>query len=416
MRTRFASRHLLSISVAAALLAGCGSQSAQGGLQPSVGALRNATSSSYKVLYRFTQDMNAEEGHPAAGLTNVSRTLYGTTFGGTIFSISTTGVYKTLDHLDGIPDARLLSLKGTLYGTTEYGGSSRCGGTGCGIVFTVTTAGVENTLYRFAGGSDGSRPTGGLIDVNGTLYGTTRKGGGSLCALGSSYVGCGTVFSISTSGKEKVLYRFDSRHKDGLDPDSSLLDVNGTLYGATYDGGSGDFGTVFTISTSGKEKVLYSFKGKPDGAAPGGPLISVNGTLYGTTFYGGQDGYGTVYSISTSGNERVLYSFTGGSSDGDSPGGGLLNVNGMLYGTTYVGGSGLKCHDSSSHETGCGTLFSITIAGVESALHSFSGGEDGSHPNGGVVDVNGTLYGTTFSGGKTNPHRRGGGTVYTYPL
>ena len=34
-------------------------------------------------------------------------------------------------------------------------------------------------LYSFSGGSDGKNPESGLIDVNGTLYGTTPFGGGS---------------------------------------------------------------------------------------------------------------------------------------------------------------------------------------------------------------------------------------------
>src|SRR5579863_2902099 len=68
----------------------------------------------------------------------------------------------------------LLNVGGTLYGTTEDGGSSNAG-----AVFTITTTGEEKTLYRFtAGGANGSDPEGGLIDVNGTLYGTTSSGGG----------------------------------------------------------------------------------------------------------------------------------------------------------------------------------------------------------------------------------------------
>jgi len=48
---------------------------------------------------------------------------------------------------------------------------------------------MENIVYSFAGGSDGATPTAGLINVSGTLYGTTGDGGGS-----NNY---GTVFSIA---------------------------------------------------------------------------------------------------------------------------------------------------------------------------------------------------------------------------
>lgn len=53
--------------------------------------------------------------------------------------------------------------------------------------------------------------------------------------------------------------------------------------------------------------------------------MNINGTLYGTTFQGGSHDEGTVYSVSTSGSERVLHSF-GGRLDGAYPLAGLLNV------------------------------------------------------------------------------------------
>jgi uncharacterized repeat protein (TIGR03803 family) len=127
---------------------------------------------------------------------------------------------------------------------------------------------------------DGSHPNAGLLDVNGTLYGTTANGGG----------GSGTVYRISTSGVEKVLHRFLGG-ADGISPESVLVDVNGTLYGTTrVGGGSGcsyGCGTVYRVSASGTEKVLYAFKGGSDGAYPIAGLIDVNGTLYGTTSEGG---------------------------------------------------------------------------------------------------------------------------------
>jgi uncharacterized repeat protein (TIGR03803 family) len=95
-------------------------------------------------------------------------------------------------------------------------------------------------LYDFNG--TGSRPSASLISVNGTLYGTTAYGGtGGSC--GSN--GCGTVFSLTTSGKERVLYTFSFR--DGESPSAGLIDVNGTLYGTTIQGGEYGDGTVFAL-------------------------------------------------------------------------------------------------------------------------------------------------------------------------
>jgi uncharacterized repeat protein (TIGR03803 family) len=41
-------------------------------------------------------------------------------------------------------------------------------------------------------------------------------------------------------------------------------------------------------------------------------------------------------------------------------------------------------------------------------LYSFGHGSDGQHPEASLIDVNGTLYGTTFKGGT-----HGDGTVFT---
>ena len=65
---------------------------------------------------------------------------------------------------------------------------------------------------------------------------------------------------------------------------------------------------------------------------PEGALIHINGKLYGTTMEGGADGNnGTVFSITTSGTEKVLHSFAGGSSfDSSEPFDSLIDVNGTL--------------------------------------------------------------------------------------
>jgi uncharacterized repeat protein (TIGR03803 family) len=118
---------------------------------------------------------------------------------GTFFSVTTSGKEKVLHSFgrrkDGAqPFASLIDAKGTLYGTTAAGGGSKCGGFGCGTLYSVTTTGTESVLYRFGGGSDGEYPYAALIDASGTLYGTTSRGGGSECYR---HIGCGTVFAFT---------------------------------------------------------------------------------------------------------------------------------------------------------------------------------------------------------------------------
>jgi uncharacterized repeat protein (TIGR03803 family) len=205
-----------------------------------------------------------------------------------------------------------------------------------------------------------------LINVNGTLYGTTTEDGAK---LGHSHLCCGTVFSVTTAGKEQVLYKFAGGPADGGSPVADLIDVNGTLYGTTaYGGSSGcesaDCGTVFSVTTAGKEEVLHSFTGDSDGATPSAGLINVNGTLYGTTAYGGGSvfcnggiGCGTIFSVTTTGAEQVLHTFAGGSADGANPLADLIDGKGTLYGTTECGGP--KCGRTVGLH-GCGTVFAFT--------------------------------------------------------
>ena len=197
-----------------------------------------------------------------------------------------------------------------------------------------------DALYSFGKrSSDGQEPMAGLTDVNGTLYGTTYKGG---------KYGAGTVFSTSTAGTEKVLYSFNtySKDNDGANPTASLIAVKGALYGTTEYGGltaDPSNGTVFRVSTTGAEKVLYRFYGYyyhghlyEDGANPLAGLTDVRGKLYGTTLSGGNGEFsGTVFRITTSGREKVVYSF-GYGSPGQNPIAGLVNLDGTLYGTTKI--------------------------------------------------------------------------------
>jgi uncharacterized repeat protein (TIGR03803 family) len=309
-----------------------------------------STSGKERILYAFVKKGAGKA--PDGSLIDVNGTLYGTTsFGGaygvgTVYSLTTAGSQKVLYSFSGsggeIPAAGLTYVKGKFYSTTFAGGSHNAG-----TVYSVTTDGTQKVLYNFAGGSDGDGPR-ELIDVNGILYGTTAVGGGSGCLNNE---GCGTVFSVTTTGKENVLYRFGGG-ADGANPYDGLVNVDGTLYGTTLTGGSGSCvqvngagcGTVFSVTVTGDEKVVYNFVGGSDGIGPFAGLTAVNGTLYGTTSSGGDlgcansAGCGTIFSVATAGVERVLHRF-GSGSDGADPEAGLANVSNTLYGTTLGGGA-----------------------------------------------------------------------------
>jgi uncharacterized repeat protein (TIGR03803 family) len=250
------------------------------------------------------------------------------------------------------------------------------------------------------GGSDGSFPRGELIAVKGVLYGATLFGGSSpLCKCGS-----GTIFSIDRTGHEQIVYRFQGI-ADGAGPIGPLLDVNGTLYGVTLEGGcvspsSCGGGTVFSLTLDGTLTVLHTFPTAylSDGYEPNGGLVARDGVLYGTTYAGGANYEGTVFSITPHGQETVVHNFQGG--DGAHPFAGLTAFGADLYGTTAEGGrSTIECIDHTIY--GCGTVFKIDPEGFIKTVHYFLGA-DGQDPLARLTASNGRLFGTTVIGGMYN--------------
>ena len=378
------------------------------------GAAAPAQADNFQLLYAFTGGRHGD--HPYASLLKVGGRLYGTTIGdgafggGTVFSLDpATGDEKLVysfgrGHDAAFPYASLLNVGGTLYGTTITGGAF-----GHGAVFSLSPkTGAEAVVYSFQSGSDGAGPQASLIDVGGTVYGTTTFGGGSTACK----YGCGTVFSLNpTTGAETVVYYFQGG-SDGAGPGASLINVGGMLYGTTNNGGNTNCyagcGTVFSLDpTTGTETILHAFRRIGDGAYPSAAgLVAVGGRLFGTTTNGGStnctEGCGTVFSMNlTTGVEKVVYPFPGGS-DGDSPFAGLIKAGGTLYGTTLFGGAADR-----------GTVFSMNPkTGAETVLYSFQGDGDGDNPYAGVIDVGGTLYGTTGYGAPKNCGGTSCGTVF----
>jgi uncharacterized repeat protein (TIGR03803 family) len=334
---------------------------------------------------------------------------------GTAFKLDKTGKQVWLHSFNlrnGMePFAGLLrDAAGNLYGTTVLGGDTACYKLGCGTVFKLDQNGKEKLLYKFTGTPDAWFPVAPLIqDAAGNFYGTTQNGGTS--------GGLGTVFKVDKTDKETVFYSF-AGGTDGSDPSGGLIrDSAGNLYGTTFDGGgsgacSFGCGTVFRLDSNGTETILYRFQGGDDGDGPiGRLLLDASGSLYGTTAYGGDPfcyggtGCGTVFKLDTGGHESVLYRFSGGT-DGQFPHAGLVRDQaGNLYGTTIVGGGGADA----------GVVFKLDAAGTETVLHTFTGGSDGSEPFGGLIrDSAGILYGAAEGGGDTNCFPPSGcGVVFT---
>ena len=286
--------------------------------------------------------------------------LYGTTYEGgtanvgTVFELVHSGSTWTEKILhsflgtagkDGAyPQAGLsFDSAGNLYGTTEYGGKNDEG-----TVFQMTQSKGKWTykvIHGFSGGNNGDYPVGGITPgPDGYYYGTTYYGG-TTYNEGVVY----RLFQARGVWVSQTVFLFNS--SVGANPNSTLaIDPAGNLYGATYDGGANNLGTVFKLKrgSNGKytESVLYSFKGGTnDGEYPyeAGVILDATGDIFGTTHYGGQYNEGTVYELKlTAGKykEIILHVFADtASNDGYYPLAGVTLFKGNLYGTAYAGGT-----------------------------------------------------------------------------
>lgn len=174
-------------------------------------------------------------------------------------------------------------------------------------------------------------------------------------------------------------------------------------------------GTVFRYNLgTGAYHVLYKFTGHGDGEFPDTGLIEHNGVLYGSTNFGGTPGstlgHGTVFAIDLATEEyRQLTRFHGGE-DGEVPGQ-LTTYGGKLYGATYNGGGSTVVDCGNGPFSGCGTLFVIDpTTGERHTLHRFQY-TDGAFPSGPIVAFGGALYGTTVVGGAATE-----GTIFRFDL
>ncbi len=266
-------------------------------------------------------------------------------------------------------------------------------------IFKIAPSGTSTDVATFAqDGSQGTVPNAVTIAENGLLYGTTQGGGAG---------NAGVAFVVS-NGTIRVLHNFET--SDGAVPAGRLVEgIDGKLYGVTALGGAAGRGVIFSLGLTGNFSVVHSFAAN-EGEQPTGELVvGPNGSFYGTTLGGGANQIGTVFNLSLAGKLTTISSF---GPDHGCPGTLTLGSDGNFYGgtgdSTYF--NFVNPNYSCPAESGAGSLFSVTPAGVYTTLYSFTTNCDGGNncppfdPVDSLLEASdGNFYGVSEDGGNDDP-------------
>jgi uncharacterized repeat protein (TIGR03803 family) len=165
---------------------------------------------------------------------------------------------------------------------------------------------------------------------NGNFYSTSYNGGTD---------DAGTVYSMSPSAVVTIVYHFDSTH-GGWGYAPLVQDAKGYLYGTEAQGGTLGGGVVFKITNCGKLTVLHNFLHQDfnDGwLSAAGLVLATDGNLYSSTFRGNPTNNGASFKITRAGSYTQVHVFDG--TDGtQTEATAMQHTNGKIYGLTSLGG------------------------------------------------------------------------------
>jgi uncharacterized repeat protein (TIGR03803 family) len=393
----------------------------------------------------YIDKINLGAGHlgrnPKGSMIVVDDKFYGLTSGaggnggGTLFEWNaSTNIYLDKVNFGGglvasngqSPRGALAFSDGKFYGMTYWGGISNEG-----VLFEWNPS-INSYIKKinFAANTDsGKNPTGSLIYNNGKLFGiaqggANRAGGVFKWDLSTHHYSMNVNFEGNFYGDELLpqgslskgvdkLYGttkdvenfFDQIFECDLEADaftkdmdfycsfdmgcspSPLTFVNGKFYGATFNGGTADLGTLYEWDPATKQYTKKVDFNGIDGSKPNGSLTYQDGVLYGMTTAGGTSDVGVIFSwdpINNIYSKRIDLSIANGS----SPLGSLTYHDDKFYGMTYTGGA-----------NDAGVIFEWNpVTNVyERKIDLIS--VNGSAPKGSLTYSGNKFYGVTSSGG-----------------
>ena len=261
----------------------------------------------------------------------------------TVVSLTASGVERWVYTYDGPGsgwDAAYSIVMGPDSNLYVSGASS---GSGTHYDFTVvslTASGVERWVYRYDGpGSAKDEGYSIAAGSDGNLYAAGPSDGG---ATDQDFL----VVSLTASGLERWIYRYNGAADTMMDVAHSIaVGSDDNLYVTGYSCGTGmydDF-TVVSLTDSGVERWVYEYDG-PASANDRSYSIAAgsDGNLY---VAGMSDGGGTSYdfaviSLTASGSERWIYRYNGPANSDDGGTAIVMGSDGNLYAAGSSAGDG----------------------------------------------------------------------------
>jgi uncharacterized repeat protein (TIGR03803 family) len=332
----------------------------------------------YSTLYSFRTDSNSAGPpiDPTALIVDPAGNLYGTTaFGGkggdgTVFELSTTGVFTVLHAFSGtdgyFPQNLTRDTKGNLYGSTWQIGYP-------GTVFELVQGSAGHYSFTSLYNAWHAEPGSLIVDSAGNIFGSN----------GVNSESCLCFFEIPAGGQWHDIY---STGGDHAYPGNLLIDNTGGVYASVDYDAAGNTGYIIEVA-GGSQR--YDMPTEAGGAYLAGQDAA--GNIYGTTW--GESGIhpgSFLFKLDLStGTISRIYTFTDGGPFGPL----VVDSAGNTYGAS-----------ASSNAY----VFKITPQGKETVLYTFPKNGPGS---GLVADGAGNLYGYTYYGGTYN-----GGTLYKLTL
>jgi uncharacterized delta-60 repeat protein len=230
-------------------------------------------------------------------------------------------------------------------------------------VVSLTDSGVERWVYRYNGAGNWVDAANSIaMGPDGNVYAAGYTSGS-----GTSYDFA--VVSLTDSGVERWVYEYDGPASDLDEAYSIAVDSTGNVYAAGYTSGSGtsyDF-TVVSLTDSGVERWVYRYEGSGGDYDEAFSLtVGSDGNLYaaGACTESGTGSDFTVTSLTDSGVERWMYQYNGPGNDYDG-------ANSIVMGSDgYVYSAGMSANSGTGYDF---TVVSLTDSGVERWVYQYDG-------------------------------------------